>query len=384
MLNSPPKKVAAVRLVLSFARWRESCRQMSQALRDRPPDQTAPCGVPLLHSTVIFRAFAADSGRVSLWSRRAAIATIPPSFSGFRRGSVSSRRRRPVHRKAFAESVNAHSDSLHVAGPRVDCRRSRRVEPASAQIWKHIVPASYVEEVPQGERRTDAGQRPLADHGRVVRRRRRRGTSPGTRRRAAFAPPAHGLRPRSHLRPLRRQAAPVAASTTTARRCARATSKNRRTNTPCWSATSRRSTIPRRRRRSNASRRCLRRCSKAIRPIRRWTKCDKFSTNVMSKVSGRGSAGRWAGRSSREIRCLPREYFVPKGVDDFVAKMNQGVEHSLLDCPGRYTVQVATFRGKTRAAIGRRAAQGNRRHRLDVGQEQGRIRWSKRPRMLIC
>ena len=44
---------------------------------------------------------------------------------------------------------------------------------------------------------------------------------------------------------------------------------------------------------------------------------------------------------------LPREYFVPKGVDAFVAKMNEGVEHSLLDCPGRQTIQVATFRGKT-------------------------------------
>ena len=32
---------------------------------------------------------------------------------------------------------------------------------------------------------------------------------------------------------------------------------------------------------------------------------------------------------------LPREYFVPKGVDPFVAKMNEGVEHSLLDCPGQ-------------------------------------------------
>ncbi|HEX3601688.1 MAG TPA: hypothetical protein VHU84_16160 [Lacipirellulaceae bacterium] len=44
---------------------------------------------------------------------------------------------------------------------------------------------------------------------------------------------------------------------------------------------------------------------------------------------------------------LPREYFVPKGVDPFVAKMNEGVEHSLLDCPGRQTIKVATFRGKT-------------------------------------
>lgn len=44
---------------------------------------------------------------------------------------------------------------------------------------------------------------------------------------------------------------------------------------------------------------------------------------------------------------LPREYFVPRGVDDFVAKMNQGVQHSLLDCKGQYTVKVATFRGTT-------------------------------------
>jgi hypothetical protein len=44
---------------------------------------------------------------------------------------------------------------------------------------------------------------------------------------------------------------------------------------------------------------------------------------------------------------LPREYFVPKGVDPFVAKMNEGVEHSLLDCPGVKTIRVATFRGKT-------------------------------------
>jgi hypothetical protein len=44
---------------------------------------------------------------------------------------------------------------------------------------------------------------------------------------------------------------------------------------------------------------------------------------------------------------LPREYFVPKGVDPFVAKMNEGVDHSLLDCPGRQTIRIATFRGKT-------------------------------------
>lgn len=43
---------------------------------------------------------------------------------------------------------------------------------------------------------------------------------------------------------------------------------------------------------------------------------------------------------------LPREYFAPHGVDALVASMNHGVENSLLDCPGKYTVQVATFRGE--------------------------------------
>lgn len=43
---------------------------------------------------------------------------------------------------------------------------------------------------------------------------------------------------------------------------------------------------------------------------------------------------------------LPREYFVPSGVDPLVVRMNEQVEHSLLDCPGQYTVQVATFKGQ--------------------------------------
>lgn len=44
---------------------------------------------------------------------------------------------------------------------------------------------------------------------------------------------------------------------------------------------------------------------------------------------------------------LPKEFFVGSGLDPFVANMNKGVEHSLLDCPGNYTVRVASFRGKS-------------------------------------
>ncbi|HEX4145735.1 MAG TPA: hypothetical protein VHY91_19675 [Pirellulales bacterium] len=43
---------------------------------------------------------------------------------------------------------------------------------------------------------------------------------------------------------------------------------------------------------------------------------------------------------------LPRDYFVPKGLDKFVVDMNKGVKHSLLDCKGKYSVKVATFTGQ--------------------------------------
>ena len=42
---------------------------------------------------------------------------------------------------------------------------------------------------------------------------------------------------------------------------------------------------------------------------------------------------------------LPKEYLRPKGVDSFVLRLNDGLEFSLLNCPGRYTVRVAHFTG---------------------------------------
>jgi hypothetical protein len=44
---------------------------------------------------------------------------------------------------------------------------------------------------------------------------------------------------------------------------------------------------------------------------------------------------------------VPKEYFVSSGLDSLVLEMNKHVEHSLLDCPGTYTVKVASFRGET-------------------------------------
>jgi hypothetical protein len=42
---------------------------------------------------------------------------------------------------------------------------------------------------------------------------------------------------------------------------------------------------------------------------------------------------------------LPAEFFVAKGLDPFVVEINKDLPHSLLKCPGRYSVRVASFRG---------------------------------------
>ena len=42
---------------------------------------------------------------------------------------------------------------------------------------------------------------------------------------------------------------------------------------------------------------------------------------------------------------LPKNFFAAPGLDKLVLDMNKHVTHSLLDCPGKYSVQVATFKG---------------------------------------
>ena len=53
---------------------------------------------------------------------------------------------------------------------------------------------------------------------------------------------------------------------------------------------------------------------------------------------------------------LPDDYFTRQEVDDFVLAMNADVDHGLLDCPGRYTVRVATFTGSGTFASGEEPA----------------------------
>ncbi|MCA9269565.1 MAG: hypothetical protein KDA41_13885 [Planctomycetales bacterium] len=42
---------------------------------------------------------------------------------------------------------------------------------------------------------------------------------------------------------------------------------------------------------------------------------------------------------------LPKEFFAPEGVDKLVLDMNREVPNCLLDCPGAFSVRVASFRG---------------------------------------
>jgi hypothetical protein len=73
----------------------------------------------------------------------------------------------------------------------------------------------------------------------------------------------------------------------------------------------------------------------------------QFENAMLEKLGKARKKGPMAQAFFTRNPLLPHEYFVPKGVDAFVTKMNEGVEHSLLDNPGRQTIQVATFRGKT-------------------------------------
>ena len=43
---------------------------------------------------------------------------------------------------------------------------------------------------------------------------------------------------------------------------------------------------------------------------------------------------------------IPRDAFAPKGLDQLLLDMNEGVKFSLLDNSGKYTVRVASFRGQ--------------------------------------
>lgn len=70
----------------------------------------------------------------------------------------------------------------------------------------------------------------------------------------------------------------------------------------------------------------------------------KLQQNLM-KRTGKKESGPLAGAFATTNPMLPEEFFSAPEVDSFVMELNNQVEHSLLDNPGRYTVVVGTFSG---------------------------------------
>ncbi len=71
---------------------------------------------------------------------------------------------------------------------------------------------------------------------------------------------------------------------------------------------------------------------------------------------------------------LPEEYFRPVGIDPVLLQMNSNVPYSLIDCPGKYTVRVATFKGeatmKVNEPIGKRSPFNHGPSKLELAAEK--------------
>jgi hypothetical protein len=86
---------------------------------------------------------------------------------------------------------------------------------------------------------------------------------------------------------------------------------------------------------------------------------------LQRKIGGQGKRSKGPLGSAFVTRnpLLPREYFAPSGIDPELVELNRGMKYSLLDCPGKYTVRVASFRGEV--VIDQQQVQ-----RIEAGQEQ--------------
>jgi hypothetical protein len=76
----------------------------------------------------------------------------------------------------------------------------------------------------------------------------------------------------------------------------------------------------------------------------RWAGLRQFYNTVSRNPENRQKGPMGAAFVTRNP-LLPEEYFNAQGLDPFLVEINQDLEFSLLNCPGAYTVRVATFRG---------------------------------------
>ena len=72
----------------------------------------------------------------------------------------------------------------------------------------------------------------------------------------------------------------------------------------------------------------------------------EFQNLVREKINPNKKRGPMGHAFLTRNPLLPKEYFVPQGVEAEIAKWNEGLEYSLMKCPGKYSIRVATFRGR--------------------------------------
>jgi len=90
------------------------------------------------------------------------------------------------------------------------------------------------------------------------------------------------------------------------------------------------------------------------------TNVHKFRNYLRRSHGKEGKKGPMGQAFMSRNPMLPKEYFVPQGIDEKVAKWNTGPEHSLLNCPGKYSIKVATFKGRTSLKADRNELQETR------------------------
>lgn len=75
-----------------------------------------------------------------------------------------------------------------------------------------------------------------------------------------------------------------------------------------------------------------------------WANIRSYYRDTTSK-SGKDKKGPMGAAFVTRNPILPEDYFAPKGLDPFIVELNREVRFSLLKCPGKYSVKVASFRG---------------------------------------
>jgi len=77
---------------------------------------------------------------------------------------------------------------------------------------------------------------------------------------------------------------------------------------------------------------------------RRFAELREFQKKLVGNPAKRKKGPMGSAFATRNPM-LPRAMFAPRGLDPLLVEMNKGRKYSLLDNPGKYTVQVASYRG---------------------------------------